>query len=304
MANSTKNISFSTFQRKITRTTFFPPDHVLDVYEIPDIPRLFPRNIRCSFQNLRCRTRSQLMYHQNFVLKIHLKGCSTGVVENRTYIFRPGTAMLIFPFQQHYIHHMGGKEKNDEIQQRILFNFTLNSDELQQLLPLKNQILTLEPSDYGLLMDFAECCRNSDKTVQSNCPYFLNRLLFSCLSRVNQNKQENYSSCESPFIQKFFQFLGNRYVQNPTVAELAAELKISETALRSRLKKETDCSPGVLIRDLRLKQAAQLLCFTDRTVKEIALQCGFSNAFTFSRSFRKKFHISPKQFRAKNKAMY
>ena len=304
MTNSSENISFSTFQKKISRGKFFPRGHELDVFTIPDIPRLFPRNIRCSFQNLHCREQTHSLYHQNFVLKIHLKGTSTGVVENRTYIFSPGTAFLIFPFQQHYIHHMGGKKKTDETQQRMLFNFTLSPEEQQHLLPLKNRIMSLEPADYGFLLEFAECCRSLELSDQNICPYYLNRLLFSLLARVNQNKQKNYSSCESDFIRNFHKVIGTRYIQNPTVAELAGELKMSETALRLRLRKEMDRSPAQLIRNLRLKHAAQLLCFTDRTVKEISAQCGFPNAFTFSRAFRRNFQLSPKQFRAKNRASY
>jgi len=304
MTNSSENISFSTFRKEIAGRKFFPPGQGINVFAVPDIPRLFPRNIRCSFQNLNCRERSRSLYHQNFVLKIHLKGTSTGVVENRTYIFSPGTAFLIFPFQQHYIHHMGGKKKSDETQQRLLFNFTLSPEEQQPLLPLKNQIMTLESADYGFLLDFAECCRSRDPAVQANCPYFLNRLLFCFLARVNQNRQKNCSSCESEFIRKFYQVVRKHYMENPTVAELAAELNMSETSLRLRLRKEMDRSPGQLIRSLRLKQAAQLLCFTDRTVKEISVQCGFPNAFTFSRSFRQNFGISPRRFRAEKKASY
>ena len=304
MANPSESIPFSTFQTKIFGKNFFPQEHEMDVFPIPDIPRLFPRNIRCTFQNLHSPKGTRSMYHQDFVLKFHLKGTSTGVVENRTYIFSPGTIFLIFPFQLHYIHHMGGKKKNDETQQRILFNFTLSPEEQQMLMPLKDQIMSLEDSDYGFLLDFAESCRSQEPAVQALCPYHLNRLLFCLLARVSQNKQKNYSSCESDFIRKFYKVIGTRYIQNPTVAELAAELKISETALRLRLRKEMNRSPGQLIRQLRLKQAAQLLCFTDRTVKEISAQCGFTNAFVFSRAFRRNFHVSPKRYREEKQASY
>ena len=80
MTNPSKSIPFSTFQEKIFGKNLIPQNHEMDVFPIPDIPRLFPRNIRCSFQNLHCREQTHSLYHQNFVLKIHLKGSSTGVV--------------------------------------------------------------------------------------------------------------------------------------------------------------------------------------------------------------------------------
>src|SRR5499427_8677126 len=48
---------------------------------------------------------------------------------------------------------------------------------------------------------------------------------------------------------------------------------------------------------LRLEKAARLLRFSDKSLTDIALDCGFSSSATFSRAFRSGFDTSPSQFR-------
>jgi AraC family transcriptional regulator len=48
---------------------------------------------------------------------------------------------------------------------------------------------------------------------------------------------------------------------------------------------------------LRLEKAARLLRYSDRSLTDIALVCGFSSSATFSRAFRSGYETSPSQFR-------
>src|SRR5580700_8062366 len=48
---------------------------------------------------------------------------------------------------------------------------------------------------------------------------------------------------------------------------------------------------------LRLEKAARLLRYSDRSLTDIALDCGFSSSATFSRGFRSGYDTSPSQFR-------
>src|SRR5215467_6244799 len=47
---------------------------------------------------------------------------------------------------------------------------------------------------------------------------------------------------------------------------------------------------------LRLEKAARLLRYSDRSLTDIALDCGFSSSATFSRAFRSGYDTSPSQF--------
>src|ERR1700748_1329547 len=48
---------------------------------------------------------------------------------------------------------------------------------------------------------------------------------------------------------------------------------------------------------LRLEKAARLLRYSEQSVTDIALDCGFSSSATFSRAFRSGYDTSPSEFR-------
>jgi AraC family transcriptional regulator len=52
---------------------------------------------------------------------------------------------------------------------------------------------------------------------------------------------------------------------------------------------------------LRLEKAARLLRYSQQSLTDIALNCGFSSSATFSRAFRSGYHTSPSQFRKSGK---
>ena len=56
-------------------------------------------------------------------------------------------------------------------------------------------------------------------------------------------------------------------------------------------------TPGAYRLQLRLSMAARLLAYSELSVKEIAAQCGFADAYGFSNSFRKHWKISPADYR-------
>ena len=59
------------------------------------------------------------------------------------------------------------------------------------------------------------------------------------------------------------------------------------------------CSPGAYLIDRRLNRGAGLLASTDRTITEIAYSCGFRESNYFCKLFRRKFFLSPQEYRRK-----
>ena len=50
--------------------------------------------------------------------------------------------------------------------------------------------------------------------------------------------------------------------------------------------------------ELRMKYACELLSYSNLSVLEISQKCGYNYQSYFSRQFKKKFGISPNDFRA------
>ena len=82
----------------------------------------------------------------------------------------------------------------------------------------------------------------------------------------------------------------------PTLAEQA---HISERSLRRLFWTELQTTPGRYYLLLRLARARELLRFSDLSLDQIAVRCGFASATTLARSLRKNFPNDPLQDRKK-----
>ncbi len=99
-------------------------------------------------------------------------------------------------------------------------------------------------------------------------------------------------------LKKSIDFLKQNY-QNPdlTVKELAETANISEKHFRRLFVEIYDKNPHEFLRDFRLNTAEPLLLNTSKQISDIAVQCGFSDVYSFSHCFKKHMGISPKKYR-------
>jgi len=77
------------------------------------------------------------------------------------------------------------------------------------------------------------------------------------------------------------------------VSELAHEIGMSRSNLLRKIKKLTDLSASQFIRQVRLKQAMEILRNDSYTVSEIAYMVGFSSASYFIKCFREEYGYPP-----------
>ena len=82
--------------------------------------------------------------------------------------------------------------------------------------------------------------------------------------------------------------------------EMARELPMGYSKFRKVFKKTTGLSPNQYHLDLRLVKAKELLISTNLTINQVAYQTGFDSLFYFSRLFKQKNGVSPREFRNKN----
>lgn len=81
------------------------------------------------------------------------------------------------------------------------------------------------------------------------------------------------------------------------VPELAQAAGVSRSGLQSMFKDVQAESVHEFLQRIRLDQARQLLCDARLAVKEVSARLNFSSEFYFSRFFRRRTGMSPRQFR-------
>lgn len=103
---------------------------------------------------------------------------------------------------------------------------------------------------------------------------------------------------EDPLMRKAASYI-TQHALSPDLSlyDLSQHLGLSRSQLSRRFRTAHGTTPVAYARAIRLQQARQLLLETDETLHSIAAQCGFRNAFYFSRVFTKEMSQAPTAYR-------
>lgn len=101
-------------------------------------------------------------------------------------------------------------------------------------------------------------------------------------------------------IQKMLQFIAEHYWEDIGVEEIAARAGISKRECFRSFKNHLNSSPNIYLTQFRMNRAAEQIILTDKTMAEIARDCGFSSATYFSTKFLAVYGMSPKEYRICN----
>ena len=101
----------------------------------------------------------------------------------------------------------------------------------------------------------------------------------------------------NPQILQAARFICQRYSEPLTSAEIARAVGFSPNYLSRRFRAETGIGLHEYIVFVRLQHAAQELVSTSDSITTIALRSGFSDSNYFKDSFKKKYGITPRDYR-------
>jgi len=82
-----------------------------------------------------------------------------------------------------------------------------------------------------------------------------------------------------------------------TLPRMMMETRLGATHLTEIFKQQTGDSPVAYLKRSRVARSERLLATTERSVTDIALECGFSTTQLFCRVFKQFTHRTPTQFR-------
>lgn len=89
------------------------------------------------------------------------------------------------------------------------------------------------------------------------------------------------------------------YMYDLNIQDFANIANRSLSAFKRDFKKHYKTSPGKWLTDRRLKRAESILQSGNKSISEVAFDCGFKNSSHFSRIFKEKFDIPPSDFQKK-----
>ena len=98
-------------------------------------------------------------------------------------------------------------------------------------------------------------------------------------------------------LRRVFKLLAERFTEPLSLAEAAAEARMSSTVFREFFKHTTGHTFGDYVREMRLVRAAQLLRDSDGSVADIAAAAGFCDQSYLHRCFTRRHHCTPLAYR-------
>lgn len=119
----------------------------------------------------------------------------------------------------------------------------------------------------------------------------------------NIYKSESLNATTSK-IYSITSYIHNHFSEEMTLDVLAQNFFISKYYLSHLFKEVTGFSLTNYIQMTRIRNAQQLLLFTDKKITDIAIQCGFTSFSQFNRVFNKFCKTAPRNYRNKAKSDY
>lgn len=124
--------------------------------------------------------------------------------------------------------------------------------------------------------------------LSRNCPVITQSL--SCQERIDAGR-----------IRAMLEYIDANFAYELTVEEIAASVNISPSTCLRCFRQLMNTTPMQYVKITRLEKAAQMLKTTRKTAKETALDCGFNDVSYFTKAFREKMGVTPKEYRKQTK---
>lgn len=117
-----------------------------------------------------------------------------------------------------------------------------------------------------------------------------------CISVNKMLTVQKGNACEDVRLTKMLNYIQNHY-QNVTLADMSQEFHLTEPYISKYIREKSGVTFGEHVTNIRMKKACTLLKNGNMTAENIAASIGYPNVEHFSRTFKKKYHMTPIQYR-------
>lgn len=249
-------------------------------------------------------------WHKEFEITLVRKGSCTYQIDLQTCRIQKGDLLLLPP---EVLHGTGQQPDAEFITDSFVFCLDMLESQLpdscttQFLTPLaKGKMwfpfhLSAEDPAAGLLREsFGKICRifldkpfAFELEIKSELLHFF-YLLYNNVS-YHERGEEDTEITEK--LKRILYFVQENYQRPVTVQELAELCHFSEYHFMRFFKRHMNMTSIEYLNQYRLEMASRQLAETELSVTSIALESGFNNISYFNRLFKKKFGVTPKEYR-------
>ena len=225
--------------------------------------------------------------HQFAELMLVLEGEIEVTTDSRTEIARAGQFILIFPLQSHSF-------RTPELSRvwNCVFTQSLVSDFFNLYNGRVGERAVFDGSEHS-----RECFTRLLVDGDDLRFFSVKSCLYAALADFVSQTAPTARASDSRLSSKLIDWLGENAASPVTLADAASSLGYAENYLSHKITKLFGMSFRNLLGCLRAEKAKELLSTTDRTILQIAYECGFGSERSFSRSFERATGDTPGIYR-------
>lgn len=167
----------------------------------------------------------------------------------------------------------------------------------------KNNLILPAPAPSEILACFDEMFAHvglgfSDDLYRSSTLLKLLAILCENYVRLSHNADfQQVSKNGNSYVNQVISYINKAYMKGITVLDIANHIGVSQAHLNHIFQKELNLSVQNFLMDFRMHKASKLLKDTSLSVKEVSHLVGYSDPLVFSKAFKRKFKISPREYR-------
>ncbi len=255
------------------------------------------------------RFTSPFHMHDEFELIVIIKSHGKLYLGNNVLNFSDGDMFLFAPGLPHCFYNTRGYENGSE--PAHAFGIFFRKDFLGESFFRKTESIRLNrlirKAEYGIriLNPSAELInrmlmlgtkRNLEKL--SDFILILNELSGKkCLELSNSIGEFTSGLSDSRIVNDIFRYVAENFQERISLAGAASIASMQKSAFCRYFRRKTKKKFSEFVNEIRITHARKLLTETDKSVKEVAYECGYESNSYFNRQFKVSCNMSPFDFR-------
>ena len=228
---------------------------------------------------------SQPVVRRYVCMQLAFKGEAVFKAEGKEYKLTPGTLFVTFPYQKYEITHS---------QNFTFLYITFAGDAAIKLLSqfgIDKDHAVFE--NFGHLTDF--WMTSIRRVNPSNILVLTESVLLHTLSYMGQHRSE--SQARSRDFDGILEYVNHNFADPElSVSKVADIFNFSGKYLSSLFVKNMDMKFTDYLTKVRIEQAAKILQNGKMPIAKLAVQCGYTDAFYFSKVFKSLMGVPPSQY--------
>ena len=238
-------------------------------------------------------------WHSHFVLSVFVRNSGIHMLNGREYDFEPGTVILIGPFDFHY-----NMVENDETfdAYSIKFAHTCFTEKMCEICDLENfpVMCKLVGKDLELAKILCDALVEEKRLPERLChDTYVRNIIEQLVILVMRNSKNDITSNQgNTNIRKSLLYIHNNFQNDITVEEVAKICHYTPNYFSTCFKKSVGLTFQRYLLDVRLQFAKNLIKYGNKSCTEACFESGFNSVEYFSYAFKKKYGMSPNNYKS------